>query len=73
MEEFESEHCPVCHKIVDVNTNIKISEEMERNLGDLIYRPGDDVSTDLTEDQEKQRRELEQYLEENKAPEIELA
>lgn len=63
MAEFESDHCPVCNKIVDVNTNAEISDEMRQRFGDRIYVPGEDIDRiRLTESDEQQRHDIEALL-----------
>jgi hypothetical protein len=42
--EWETEHCPVCHKPVGTKTEIKLSPEMLEKVKDKIYRPGDTVT-----------------------------
>lgn len=70
MVEFESDHCPVCHKIINVNTNVEVTSEMRDKLGDRIYIPGDDMrEIGLTESEEQQRRELEELLRPEDTPE----
>lgn len=70
MDEFESDHCPVCHKVVQVS-NIEISETIRERFGNEIYVPGDDIVTiSRNETDEKQRSDIVKFLEESRPPEI---
>lgn len=73
MDEFESDHCPVCHRQVEVHTDIQLTPEQEQLFGDEIYRPGDKVEPAVyTSEQEAQRRELEEFLNQNRRKTVEI-
>lgn len=61
MDEWQTEHCPVCHK--PIGSGGVVDQKTIEKYGDQIYKPGEDLDEVTSSMEEEDRRaELTEFL-----------
>lgn len=60
-DDWNKDRCPVCNEAIG-DTEMRENRDIEEKYSEEIWRPGDEITIDVTDDDGELRKELEDIL-----------